>query len=290
MKPIGFSPAMVGCLLFALAASPAVRAQVQLYAERDGAAVPVVLVKRQRPFVRDARGRLVAPSSPRYSLRPAREYAPALVTTKNVQVVMQAVDVIDTDSEINHAIQFRGDFESAFDLPDVFVAISLSSRQGGKMMLLQEIGHLRPHEPRHINVVMPLAVGLGRPRYFVHVFSKGDELFQSGMSPAYVHIKLAAMVARRIRTEVNAPVREWMVPQPKYPERLRRRKVRGRAVIQCTIAANGRPQDSRVVSATDPAFGEAALASVRQAWFLPRVVGGVPQATTFDLPFDFGGN
>ena len=42
MQPIPCSRGVVGWLLLALAASPAVRAQVRRYAGPDGAAVPVV--------------------------------------------------------------------------------------------------------------------------------------------------------------------------------------------------------------------------------------------------------
>ncbi len=77
------------------------------------------------------------------------------------------------------------------------------------------------------------------------------------------------------------------VPAPIYPADLKKKKVKGQAVISVNITKTGFVLDAALKSATDPAFGQAALVAVRQWWFLPPVRDDVPSGAKADIPINF---
>ena len=86
------------------------------------------------------------------------------------------------------------------------------------------------------------------------------------------------MVAKRISGVKNAAPKPIAGPMPHYPDALRKAKTTGRAIVSCEIAANGQPVNLVLKNATDPVFGEAALAVMPQWWFLPKIEQGQPVA------------
>ncbi len=61
---------------------------------------------------------------------------------------------------------------------------------------------------------------------------------------------------------------------PQYPPELKRNKVQGEVTLQFLIRANGRTDNIRVESSTNPAFEEAAIRAVRKWIFQPGEKGG----------------
>jgi protein TonB len=74
-----------------------------------------------------------------------------------------------------------------------------------------------------------------------------------------------------------------------YPPESLRQRLTGRGVVDCAIAADGKPEDCRVVQ-EEPAglgFGESALKLARYFRFRPRCPGESARVTipiTFNLP------
>ena len=68
---------------------------------------------------------------------------------------------------------------------------------------------------------------------------------------------------------------------------LRKAGVKGKAVVTVRITPQGTVRDPVVESASDPAFGEAALAAVRQWRFIPRVEDGRAVEARVNMPFVF---
>ena len=85
--------------------------------------------------------------------------------------------------------------------------------------------------------------------------------------------KCSAETVRRSRARVSA--------------KLLKTNIAGEAVIALTVSPNGRVLDPQIKRATDPAFGEAALAAARLWRFLPKVETGRAVATTVEMPFQF---
>lgn len=75
--------------------------------------------------------------------------------------------------------------------------------------------------------------------------------------------------------------------QPLYPLAMRFDGVFGEAVISFVAAADGNVVDATVASATDPAFGEAALAAVKNWKFTPGKKAGQTVNTRMQVPIVF---
>jgi protein TonB len=89
------------------------------------------------------------------------------------------------------------------------------------------------------------------------------------------------VAAKKINPTVEHTIR------PNYPDELWKTGVEGQAVVQATINVTGDVEKAEVVSADNPAFGEAALAAVKQWKFKPASKDGEPVATDVKLPVVF---
>jgi periplasmic protein TonB len=74
-----------------------------------------------------------------------------------------------------------------------------------------------------------------------------------------------------------------------YPAVLRDSRVGGRVVIELIVDENGRVRDNsaRVVEASHPAFGDAALRAVERFRFRPAKMGGVPVPVRVTIPINW---
>lgn len=75
--------------------------------------------------------------------------------------------------------------------------------------------------------------------------------------------------------------------QPLYPAELKAARVTGEAVIAFVVDVDGSVKDARIVKATEPAFGEAALAAVSTWKFEPGMKNGSPVACQLSMPLRF---
>ena len=66
--------------------------------------------------------------------------------------------------------------------------------------------------------------------------------------------------------------------QPAFPSALRAQAGSGKAVIEFLIDEQGRVRLSRIVSASDPAFGDAAAQALTAWQFAAPTVGGQPRS------------
>ncbi len=74
---------------------------------------------------------------------------------------------------------------------------------------------------------------------------------------------------------------------PVYPIAQRKAGISGRATVDCLIDETGAVRLPRVASATDPAFGYAAVQCVQLWVFAPPLVGGKPVVTRVRVPITF---
>ena len=268
-----------------LIAAPAF-AQSVLLAQYEGKALPVVLARGTQPFVED-HGKLVSAEGSRFGFRPVEEYLPVFISVRNLKVRTTYVDVNSGEGEVNHRLELNAQLESPYRLEEVFIVLEMTSDDAGKTLFLLEIGTLEPREPKPLFVAAPLKFKLGNGHYQLHLFTHGAEVFHSEMPFDYRERKLDRMIAARV---VDAPDRlpqPFVGPAPEYPPGLRKNKLAGSAVITLHVGLRGSVLDPVVKNASDPAFGEAALAAVRQWRFLPRIRDGHPVESKVDLPFTF---
>lgn len=74
---------------------------------------------------------------------------------------------------------------------------------------------------------------------------------------------------------------------PQHPPELWTQRVTGNADIECLVTVDGKVADAKVVKASRPEFGEAALAAVRQWEFEPGKRNGVVSAMLVRVPLNF---
>lgn len=74
---------------------------------------------------------------------------------------------------------------------------------------------------------------------------------------------------------------------PAHPKTLAEKKLGGDAEIECLVGQDGRPSELRVLSATHPELGEAAMSALRQWTFKPGLRNGKPTAWRVRIPFNF---
>ena len=77
-----------------------------------------------------------------------------------------------------------------------------------------------------------------------------------------------------------------MIP-PVFPRSLGAEIAKGEAMVEVLIDEEGQPRLPRIVSASDPAFGWAALQAVARWRFDPPTLKGLPVVTRVRIPFDF---
>ncbi len=269
-----------------LACGAALPAQNILVAEHNGTTAVVCGAKGARPVI-ERDGRRVVADGYRVGLKHVDEYLPVFVSVRDVSADTSAFTTENSSAEMNNQFNFRANFESAFGLDNVFLVLDLRSEKAERLFFIYEIGHLEPRVPQRVAVHVPMSFSLGSGKFTWHVFVDGAEVLQSGIPVEEREAALDRMVAKRVAALTDADLQLFVGPAPEYPERLRKTRVTGRALVAIRVTARGQPVDVVAKEATDPAFGEAAVAAVRQWRFLPQVRHGRPVATAVEVPFDF---
>jgi len=256
-------------------------------AENAGTILPVVRAKGFRACVR-VNGEVVVASGKGLGLSPAAEYLPVIVSLRELKAgsTFSSVSIGNNPAQ-KSTFGFSAKLVSPFLLKDVFLVLEINT-PAGKTLFLGEVGTLPPYEAVAVTENVPLPAAMGNSNYQIHLFSAGSEVFHSEMPFDYREAMLDRMVYARIKDAlVDAPPRPFVGPAPEYPRRLRAAGARGEAVVTIHISPRGVVLDPVVKRASDPAFGEAALAAVRQWRYLPRISLGQPVESTIDVPFAF---
>ena len=274
------------CLVLSGITGASLRAQNALCVVRDGKTCVVEKVARDRVYIREG-DKLISVRPIQSGLLPIKEYYPALVSVRDLNVKTSAVGIMGSSGTINNDFHFQATFESGYVLEQAFLVLELDMARGVKRIFHQEIGDLRPGKPKEVSAVVPLAEELGAGKFQLHIFSGGREVFNSLQPLEYREGMLTQMVMKRIEGVKAAAPQALIGPEPQFPAALRQNKVNGEALVAIRISRLGVVTDPEVVRASDPAFGEAALVAVRQWRFLPRVVDGQPVETTVNVPFAF---
>ncbi len=266
-----------------LSAGPLAAQQV-LYADYAGKFYPVLRAQGNSAYVK-VNDKLIAADGHRFALNPGKVYLPVFVSVRNLDVKTSYMNL--QGSALNNEFHFQASLETTYRLEDVFIVLELIPETAEKILFLQEVGQLNPRESRNISLQVPLTYALGHGRYLLHLFSQGIEVLQSQIPALQRDEAVDRMIAARLPAGPEAAPQVFLGPEPEYPPELLKAKTKGQAVISLRIGANGRVFDLVVKSATEPAFGEAALEAVRLWRFLPRMKGGRPVEAKVDVPINF---
>lgn len=259
-------------------------AQSILVAPVDGRMAPVVRMQDARPIV-SVDGKLASGDAGRLALVKRGEYEPVVVAVTDFS--LRGSGKGWQGHAINHELHVYGTFTAPDRLEDAFFVLELNTRREGKLLFAYEIGTLAPHEPQSVSLTVPLSDALGGGKFVLHVFAGGRECLNTRMPPGERDAALDRIVAARIASVRDANPVLFLGQAPDYPKKLLKSKRTGRAVVLLHITPRGRVRDPQLKEATDPAFGEAALAAVADWHFLPKVHDGHPVGSEVTVPFDF---
>ncbi len=260
-------------------------AQNLLYVENDGKPCLVQGAEGTRPRI-ELNGTVTTVNGHRFALKKIEEYLPVFVSVRNIDV-HSTYESYNGAGQVNNTMFFNAKFETSYRLDNVFLLLDLDVAQAGKVFFLYEVGPLEPNKPKPLSLTVPLASPLGAGQFHFHLFVGGAEALHSEISFFEREASLNHMIARRIAAVQDAAPKPFIGPAPEYPASLLKSNIKGQAVVTIRIRPNGSIQDPVVKSATDPAFGAAALAAAREWRFLPRVKDGHPVESTVEMPFLF---
>lgn len=261
-------------------------AQAALGVEHGGKVYPVHRVVRGHAYIKLGDKEL-AVNPIRSMLVPQPEFRPVFVSVRDLEVKTSRLSLVGTGNEINNEFHFNATFASSYHLQDPFLVLELDLEKSGKRLFFQEIGELTPGHLQWVRVTVALPENLGPGKFKLHVFSGGFEVLHSQQPWQFREGVLNQMVLKRIAGVADAPPRPFVGPAPDYPKALKKSRVKGEAMLTIHLTRQGVVTDPKVDSATDPAFGEAALAAVRQWRFLPKIEAGRPVETDVRMPFAF---
>jgi TonB family protein len=282
-----------GCSLAAGLAAAAVplTAQTILGVEHDGKFDIVRRATAIGTLVLDG-GAAVPREGSRPVLKPASEYLPAFITVLEQDFQKGARAISDAGAaQVRLAnsgrFVFNAKLEAPRDLDDVVLALVLESKEVGNSVYLKDLGQFKAHEIKRVSVdevtaFKLLGVRLGG----VHFFIAGKEVFNSTITGTKWETVLDRMVVARVAAAPEAGLKPLYVSDPVYPAAVKS-KVAGKAVIACDVDEHGKVVNPTVSSATDPAFGAAALESVRAWRFVPAVKAGHAVSSHAEIPLDF---
>ena len=269
--------------LFTLLSVP-LGAQNLLLTEYKGKLLPVIRARGTQPFV-EAEGKQVAAEGRRFALYKVEEYEPVFISVRDIDVGSSYVEM--NGSAINHEFKLKAKLETPYSLDNVFIVLELDTESAGKVIFMTEVGQLKPREVKYLSLRVPMISAMGSGHYFIHLFSGGAEVLNSNIDPMYRETVVDRMTEKRIEAVQAAAPKLFFGPPPEYPEKLLKAKISGTVMVAIRIGANGRVYDPEIKSASDPAFGEAALTAVRLWRFLPRVKDGHAIETVASMPMNF---
>jgi TonB family protein len=265
-------------------------AQHCLMVDDNGKMLTVVAVHRKDPMVLEG-GKLMTVPRAHLVLGQGGQFLPCHVAVRHVVVAASSATMLGNErggeGEINRKLRFKCELETGFALTKVFLVLVYIPEFGEPSTLLQEVGRLEPREPRWIQAVFPVAEARTLGKYEFYLFSGGSELFHTLMPPGVADSALDHLVRERLKDVRDAPAQPFVGPAPEYPEALFKKGIEGKATVVFTIGLNGAISDPAVNEASQPEFGEAAMAVIRQWRFLPMVKDGVPVSTKATMPFVF---
>ena len=281
--------ARIAALLFVVAGPLA--AQSLLYV-KDGDRLGLVQRAHDTTAFALMDGRWTAYEAGDFVLKPTEEYVPALVTVADPHFGKGARTISDDGTYEGRLVLagrfvYTADLESAWALDDVVLYLAFKSPKFGNMSYICGVGHLDAHRRQRVSIDQKTSYRLQGVRLAgIHVFVGGREAFTSRMSAAARAAALDRMVAHRVAAVRDAALQPLYFWTPAYPAELKS-KTKGQAVIAFRVDERGDVLDPTVKSAGDPAFGVAAVETIRQWRFVPQVRGGAAVETTAELPFVF---
>jgi TonB family protein len=278
-------PVIAALLLIPLAAAR-LGAQTMLFAEDNGKMAWVRGASGTDPCV-EKDGKLVTIRSQGFALKEVSDYLPVFVSVQKISARTQFNNTGTGSGDFKGWFFFSAEVQSSYRLDNVFIVLDMTIGGTEKSYFIQEVGNLEANRVKIVSAAVPIVSAEEAGTYLLHLFCGGEEVLQSTIPFEVREAALSRMVAARIPASGSSPPRLFLGAPPDYPRSLEKANLRGEARISIEIAPNGVVYDTVVKSASDPAFGQAALVAIRMWRFIPAVKDGVPVRTAAVVPFVF---
>jgi TonB family protein len=272
-------------LLLILILAARVPAQSVLMAESGGKMSWVRAAQGSAPCV-ERDGKVQAITSRGFILKDAPEYLPVFINVRDPYTRV-AYATTNGSTASNKILRYTATIETSYRLDDVFMVVTLGTAPAYSSIVLSEVGRMDPNQEKQVFAELPEGASLGTGTCGMHLFSGGMEVFQGEILAPDREAALDKMVADRIKGVHAAGPRILFGPPPQYPAALKAANLKGQAAIAIKIGKNGAVSEPAVKSATDPAFGAAALAAVQMWRFVPTIKDDHPVDTRAVIPFMF---
>lgn len=241
-------------------------------------------IRLHQPII-EKDGKLAVASGDSYALGRSSVYRPGLVTLTDFRVGTSRLESTGGGSS-NHRLNIYGRAKSDTAFKKCFMLLEMTAWKS-KGVVFVEMPDLPVGEAVELNLSFALQERLEEGSYRVHLFSDGIELLHTKMPEAYVakqKQKTAELLAGK--TKDFPPILAQRV-NPVYPEALRKSKTAGTARVRLVVTKNGDVESPELVTASDPAFGEAAVAAVAKWKFDPALKGGKFANARLEVPIEF---
>jgi TonB family protein len=234
----------------------------------------------------DDNGQLTSTSLTKLALAKVSDYLPVFINVNVVTAGGSSRGFNGTQAEMNREFPFQAQVISPIPLDDVFGVLEIEQAGNAKVLFPFAIGRLAAHQSSLINVIVPIQA-IGSEKYSLHLFVGGIEALHSLIPSEERQTALDGMIERRVAGRPDGPPRPFLSPPPEYPSELLKTKVKGEVVVRLTIEPNGAVTNPRIVRTSEPAFGEATVAAVRDWRFIPRIKDGKAVESTVAMPLNF---
>jgi len=235
----------------------------------------------------DRGGKLVSADGSGYGLARATVYSPGLVSFDPDFVISVVHHVMLPErTNLGYELRAEGRVTSDTTFRDCFIVME-EVAPTEKGLAFAELPDLVAGEFVQLNLIFPLSDQPELANYRVHIFSNGIERLHSKMKPPYLAAqkqKTTALLSGKVK---DYPAIFAHGRDAAYPEALKASGATGTARVRCHVTKNGDVASTELVSASAPAFGEAALAAVPKWKFDPAIKGLQFVESDVELPIEF---
>jgi TonB family protein len=242
-------------------------------------------IRFHQPLIEKA-GKLATASTDQFTFLRATLYRPGLVTLSDFRVNTSHLES-SSGGRFNYELHIYGHAKSDTPFKKCFMVLEITAWKSSGVAFA-EMPDLAAGENVELNLTFPLVDQLeGEGSYRLHLFADGIELLHSKLSAAYLakqKNKTEELLAGK--TQDWPPILAHKI-NPTYPESLKRSKVPGTARVRIHITKNGEVDSPELVSASAPAFGEAALAAVVKWKFDPALKARTFVDAKIEVPIVF---
>ena len=247
-------------------------------------------IHRQTPMV-ETGGKLVSGGGRQYGFARATFYRPGFVSfDQSTRISIHGWNALENGvlvaSDFACELCVDGLTTSDTTFRHCFIVLDLVAAKE-KGIAYAEIPDLVAGEKVPLHLTFPLRQPVREGYYRLHIFSDGAEVLHSRMTTTYVEAQKKKTTDILSGKAQDFPAILAYRIAPTYPAALKNSGAPGSVRVRCHINKLGDVAAAELVSASDPAFGDAALAVVPKWKFDPAIIKLQFVEADVEIPVEF---